>query len=468
MHDVRRRLPAVLMLALTTALLQACSERTPVGPATEAPGQAFSIVPWEYTDQHVMLFTDAIPADFEATVLAAGGTLRAAYPEIRVALVRGLSEEAAAAAAGGAGIATRDLTVQWLADPSAMLANMTTADPTGHPGNPASAFFFPCQWNLAQCNVPGAWSQGHVGDPGVKVAVLDTGTDPFQLDLAGQIDVAQSVSMLSGSPCGAVDVGTIFDFHFHGTFVSGLVAAKGIGISGVAPHSKVVGVKVLNCAGGGSFGDVIAGIMYSAGLGDVDVINMSLGAGFPKNLPGAGTLVAAMNNAVNYAGSQGKLVVSAAGNAALDMDKDRNIIIVPAQSGSGIATWAGDVNGNLAPYSNHGVSGTWVGAGGGAAIDPVPLLPGCVLPGFGQGGIISTCSSFVCGGTNVYLFNGTGTSFSAPLVAGVAALVDGKAGGSRNGGQLKTILANTADDLGKKGTDNLYSRGRVNAARAVQ
>jgi WD40 repeat protein len=77
-------------------------------------------------------------------------------------------------------------------------------------------------------------------------------------------------------------------------------------------------------------------IVYAANLPDVDVLNMSLTAGFAKNLKGAGPLVAALNKAVNYAGSQGKLVVSAAGNAAFDMDKDGNVTWVPAQSGSGL------------------------------------------------------------------------------------------------------------------------------------
>ena len=53
------------------------------------------------------------------------------------------------------------------------------------------------------------------------------------------------------------------------------------------------------------------------------------------------------------------------------------------------------------------------------------------------------------------------------MVAGVAALVDGKAGGSLSGGQLKTILARTADDVGPNGVDNLFSHGRVNAGNAV-
>ncbi|MEE8586175.1 MAG: S8 family serine peptidase, partial [Acidobacteriota bacterium] len=177
--------------------------------------------------------------------------------------------------------------------------------------------------------------------------------------------------------------------------------------------------------------------------------------------------------AVNFAGSQGVLVVSSAGNNGVDLDHDRNFVNVPAQSGSGISIWAGDIDGNLASYSNHGLSGALVGAGGGDSTPGSPQipLPGCALPAFGHDGIVSVCSTFSlffnCGPASV-LFNGTGTSFSAPVASGVAALVDGKHNGSKNAGQLKTILENSADDLGKKGADNIFSQGRVNANEAVK
>jgi len=207
----------------------------------------------------------------------------------------------------------------------------------------------------------------------------------------------------------------------------------------------------------------------------VDVINMSLGAYFPRNDPDAAPLVAALNKAVNYAqGVQGKLVVSSAGNGdpdtglGIDLDHDGNFVHVPSQSGSGVSAWAGDINGGLASYSNHGLSGADVGAGGGD-LNPV-LLPGCAITPVCHSGITSVCSSpslfFPCG-PGSYLICGTGTSFSTPAVSGVGALAVG-AHGPMNGGQLETLLRNTADDIGRKGADNLFSHGRVNANSASQ
>ncbi|MFQ5719299.1 MAG: hypothetical protein ACE5IK_07095 [Acidobacteriota bacterium] len=47
------------------------------------------------------------------------------------------------------------------------------------------------------------------------------------------------------------------------------------------------------------------------------------------------------------------------------------------------------------------------------------------------------------------------------------ALVVSRSGGTLNAGQLKTILRRTADDVGKPGSDEIYSHGRVNSFRAV-
>ena len=85
--------------------------------------------------------------------------------------------------------------------------------------------------------------------------------------------------------------------------------------------------------------------------------------------------------------------------------------------------------------------------------------------------VISTSSSF--GREAVYEKKGTwdfryGTSIAAPHVSGVAALVIEANHDDLTPAQIRTILQQSADDLGKPGNDDYYGAGRVNALRAVQ
>lgn len=480
-----------LLLTVAVALVAAaCQPDTPTSPAPDEVGQpsfakkSKGVGDAIEADAYVVEFGGSV-SQLKAAVADAGGTLVHASPEIGVATVIDLDEAGAAALKGAARVknVTRDLMVQWTPSGEDLGLQVATAGnqpvvESSHFSDPTGAFFFPCQWNMTQVNCPAAWGMDEGGDPGVKVAVLDSGIDPFHPDMAGRVDVTNSTTFVSMNDpfctdvAGVDDTNSFWDFNFHGTFVAGIITSNGLGVASVAPATQIVAVKTNNCLGEGSFGDLIAGIMYAADLPDVDVINMSLGAYFAKNDPDGKGLNGALAKAVNYAGSKGVLVVSAAGNEFADLDKDKNFVHLPSQAGSGIGAWAGDIDGNLASYSNHGRSGAWVGAGGGDLTPGSPQIPlsGCVLPPVFQDGIVSVCATtspfFGCGPTS-YLIGGAGTSFSAPLVAGVAALIDGQAGGSMNAGQLKTALKKTADDLGKKGSDNLFSHGRVNAGTAV-
>jgi subtilisin family serine protease len=54
---------------------------------------------------------------------------------------------------------------------------------------------------------------------------------------------------------------------------------------------------------------------------------------------------------------------------------------------------------------------------------------------------------------------------ASPHVAGLAALLVETYG--RNPGVIRDVILETADDLGKSGTDAFYGRGRINVARAL-
>ena len=416
-----------------------------------------------------------IPADLEAAVAAAGGEVLRVHPQIGYATVRSTAPGFAARLSSAPGIAgvEQDYVVQWVPD---FLGETVSVSPEASPGtDPSGAFFRECQWNMDQVDAPSAWAAGIFGD-GVTVAVLDTGIDPYHNDLWTKVDMVNSVSFLpaGSSLCnellGLPDEQTYWDFNLHGTFVASQITGNGIGLASVAPGVEIVGVKVVDCTGSGDFGTILSGLLYAADLPDVDIINMSLGFYYPKNeFQGLNAIV---SRAVNYAKRQGKLVVASAGNDGANLDKNKNWIHIPSESGTATSIYATNYFDELASYSNYGVSGTWVGAPGGDGVDPDESIPGCPFDLGFQGGVAGVCSQFSiffdCGDGATYLVGGTGTSFAAPIAAGVAALMDGNYGGMLNPAQLKTGLKKTADDLGKKGADLFYSHGRVNAGTAAE
>lgn len=228
-------------------------------------------------------------------------------------------------------------------------------------------------------------------------------------------------------------------------------------MQGVAPEAELVPVKVLSEAGSGSFGWIIAGIEYAASI-KADVINMSLGSVFDvaqggTNNQGLGTLLSALNRAVNHATAAGTLVVSAAGNNGVNLNS--SIVSIPAQSGNGIAISATgpycqtDFDG-FASYSNYGNSVVNLAAPGGGIDCPLDI------------GILDLVLS---DSVNAYYF-AAGTSMATPHVSGAAALMVGKFG-HIGPMAIKRRLQQTADDIYKPGVDIYSGNGRVNVQRAL-
>lgn len=436
-----------------------------------------------------------VPKKIARAVQKAGGQLTGTLDAIGVATAVSSDPGFAANMAKQKGVkdVSVDRYVQWLPDDLYVHDQpLVVENPpvtVGH--NPSAAVFFPFQWNMRAIDADDAWAAGFQGDPSVTVAILDTGIDPFHLDTFGQVDFGRSTSFVENTGIPDPDIGLLcddpnlinaffpgappwVDLNFHGTHVAGIVAARGIAVSGVAPHVTLMAVKVLNVCGFGFFSWILAGIVWAADH-DADVINMSLGVpgGIPKNeFPG---FVSVVNKATTYANRKGTLVVASAGNEAANADKDGNTLFTPAQNARvmGISatgpTAAVGVNADTpASYTNFGHSLVDVAA------------PGGDFRRFPVGDwfldlVLSPCSSFSifllffgldCSGGVTYLFV-AGTSMSAPHASGVAALIDSNEGGDLRAGQLQTGVQRTADDLGKRGADPFYGHGRVNAFRAA-
>ena len=480
MRDVSR----VMAAGLVSLVLAGCIDGpTATAPRSTEPALAVGAGAKSFI---VLGAGNQLPADLATSVTALGGQVDKTIPQIGMAIVSS-NDPAFAAAVGklkGVSDVAEDVMLQWQ-DPNQQVEQLdlgTVEGALSTTGFGDTETFRLLQWAPNAVNAPAAWNAGYLG-AGARVAILDGGIHSTHIDIAPNLDVARSASFVVGFNFNQ-DVGTFW----HGTHVAGIVAARGNGIGtvGIAPAATIIGVKVLH-NGSGTFASVIQGILYAAtpiaeGGAGANIINMSLGAVFPRQGVGAAQLANALSRASMYARQRGTLVVAAAGNSALDLDHTANLIFVPAQSAGVVAVSStaplgfalGATNFDRpASYTNFGQSAiAFAGPGGDFA------LPGsavCSIPRKPTGFVTTFCWVFdlviaPCRGglssISSYCF-AAGTSMASPAVAGVAALIVGKYG-PLPPAQLEARLRASADDLGKPGNDDFYGAGRVNAGRAVQ
>ncbi len=303
------------------------------------------------------------------------------------------------------------------------------------------------QWHyfdsLGGIELPGLWDIT-TGSTDTVVAVVDTGILPHP-DLEGR--VLAGADMISESSIGndgdgrdqdATDAGDwvgVGDYCFngsstssswHGTHVAGTIAANTgnqLGVAGVNWKAKILPVRVLGKCGG-YMSDIADGIRWAAGgsvSGVADnphpaqVINLSLG--------GSGTCSATIQNAINFARSQGAVVVVAAGNSSANMDFSS---FVPASCNGVITVGAGNIYAEKSYYSNYGKVVDVMAPGG---------------DGYGQILSLGNNGSTVAGSYNFKSM--IGTSMAAPHVSGVASLILGK-NPSLNPDQVEEIIKDTA------------------------
>jgi serine protease len=331
------------------------------------------------------------------------------------------------------------------------------------------AFFEPndklydVQWHYPLINLPQAWDIVRTRTlTETRVAVIDTGIRPHaDLDDAviggydfvdNDTDATDPGSTLSGSS------------NFHGTHVSGTIAALGnnsIGITGTAgiPDAggkyriKIMPLRVLAGDGSGTDADVIEAIKYAAGLSNksgitlaanqrAHVINLSLGG--PGNS-------AALQNAVNEARTRDVLVVAAAGN------ENTSVKSFPGANDGVIAVGAVGPDRKKASYSNFGTADDmWVdivAPGGELSKD---------IDGDGQpDGILSTWDE-----DGFVLLQGT--SMASPHAAGVFALMRALNPGL-TAANIETLVesGSLSTDLGASGQDAIFGQGLIDAALAA-
>ena len=314
-------------------------------------------------------------------------------------------------------------------------------------------------------------ASGGVDGQGVVVALIDSGLSPnpdLPLSrIAGFYDFTNLTDGQPGQPAPYDDFG-------HGTHVAGLIGGGGVLSSyehqGVAPAVRFVALKVLDGQGLGTTSMVIKAIEYVIAHNrtlHVKVINLSLG--HPVYAPAKyDPLVQAVERAVKA----GIVVVVAAGNNGLDQNGDGESgytgINSPANAPSGIAVGAVDTGNTItragdavAAFSSRGP--TWFDA---------LAKPDLVAPGVHMVSDTNPSSYLYTNLPNNRqtvdghpMLDLSGTSMSAPIVAGVAALVlDANTDLTPNA--VKGILEYTAIRL--PGADYLtQGAGEVNAGGAI-
>jgi subtilisin family serine protease len=288
------------------------------------------------------------------------------------------------------------------------------------------------QWGLDTIGVDAAWEVSR--GAGAVVAVIDTGVNLRHPDLRDRILRDEDGEVIGVD---LIDTGEPWDGHGHGTLVAGIVAAtadNGEGIAGVAPEARIMPIRVLDDDGAGKGRDVDAGIRWAVDNG-ADVINLSLES--VKRPDGSSTSPGAPTAAVRYAWEQGVVVVAASGNngsTVSDYPEESPVLLVGATDEQDRPTAFSDrgrPDAVLAP--GVGIVSTW-----------------CRGPGD------TRCD----GGTHSYGV-AEGTSFAAPHVAGVAALLVAE---GHDAEEIVARIGATAVDVG----DPSYGHGRVDAAAAVR
>ncbi|MDP2672119.1 MAG: S8 family serine peptidase [Candidatus Daviesbacteria bacterium] len=272
-------------------------------------------------------------------------------------------------------------------------------------------------WALKKIGASGAWDISK-GSASVIVAVIDSGAFAGHEDFVGKIlpgyNFVNSTTDTS-------------DTHGHGTGVTGVIGAvtnNGKGNASLGREVSLMPLKVVAPDGSISTFNIANAIMYGADHG-VKVINVSLGNSSPSSTE---------QEAVNYAWNKGVVLVAAAGN------NGTLGVFYPAAADNVIAVGATD-----------STDSRWTGSNYGPQLD-------VVAPGVG----IYSPNLTITGYSNY-----GGTSYAAPHVAALAALIMSANPGLINS-QVVDIITSTALDLGDPGWDQYFGFGRINAGAALQ
>ncbi|MEG1492168.1 MAG: S8 family serine peptidase [Oscillospiraceae bacterium] len=273
---------------------------------------------------------------------------------------------------------------------------------------------------LDSLRLPYAWTK-NIQTKNVRVCIIDSGVNKNHVDFAG-LDLTKGENFLDNSKNFEDDIG-------HGTFITSVIAAatnNKIGMAGIAPGVEIVTMKCFSAGNKGTYADIIEAINLAVlppekgGFG-CNIINMSFGS------PQSST---ALETAIKKAYDAGAILVAAVGNdysAALRY---------PAAYAEVIGVGAVTNTMEKADFSNFNAS--------------VKV----VAPGVNIIGASNT--------SNDGYKSDRGTSYSVPIVVGIAALAK-SVKPQLTPQEFMDLLEETSTDLGAPGRDDSFGNGFLNA-----
>ena len=415
----------------------------------------------------------AIPGAAEVVAHNAGARLLQRHERLGIAIVQAPLKSAAEVRSSlAADPSVASVVEDRVVDAYAVHINAAAAPPSA--ATPDALYNGPQGWAVQQvggygsATVPGPWNV--TTGTGIRIAILDSGVDGTHPDIAPNLAINLTEidqSPVTGLPS-ACDDGSPQDQQGHGTWSASLAAAaagsnSGL-VVGVAPGATLLNIKVLErmpsattstsdptgCNNGqasGLLSWVLAGI-EDAVRQHADIISMSLGTLVDMTTGDGAGLKATFDQVTHAAADAGAILIASAGNDGFNLGNQRYLEL-PAQArdvlaivastnpacAENLAVTATCVPGpiTLPYYSNFGVPLNALAAPGGS-YPPSPdtlAASGWIWGACSQGQPATTSGvpsvpgqSFGCFGLGHAAYvQAMGTSASAPLAAGAAALI---------------------------------------------
>ena len=288
----------------------------------------------------------------------------------------------------------------------------------------------------------------------IKVAIIDEGFEVSHPEIKDQIFATYNVMT------GTTDVSNTSTSTFsHGTAVAGVIASKYLG---VAPEAQLILINI----------DLLDDYQSSSTLTEADLISafqkaVDLGAQVINCSWGGGTVSGILSAKIQELKDKNITVVFSAGNDSSNLDLDGTTD--ESELSSVIGVGASSVENDITSYSNYGSQIDLIAPAGGNTTDGLLGILSLDLTGTNgintstQLGLVNYNYSFV-----------QGTSFSAPTVSGVVALLLA-AKPTLTADEIRQILIDTADKVGtSNGADYSVNNfdvkrayGKINAGNAV-